>query len=119
MKRVVWKTTACDPLSSGVPRKDRKDRSEEVAIRFGENLRRCRRLAGLSQEELGERASLHRTEIGLLEKGQRVARIDTMIRLAGAMAIPPEELVAGIFWTPGEMREGDYSFGTARRASLN
>jgi transcriptional regulator with XRE-family HTH domain len=119
MNLVVWKTKDCQSLPSGVPRKDRNYRSEDVAIRFGQNLRRCRRVAGLSQEELGERASLHRTEIGMLEKGQRVARIDTMIRLAGAMAIPPEELVAGIFWTPGEAKEGSFSFGTARRASLN
>jgi hypothetical protein len=30
---------------------------------------------------LAKRASLHRTEIGLLEKGERVCRIDALIRL--------------------------------------
>jgi hypothetical protein len=39
----------------------------EVARRFGENLRRFRKEADVSQEELGLRCSLHRTEIGLLE----------------------------------------------------
>jgi ribosome-binding protein aMBF1 (putative translation factor) len=116
MHRTVWQSKGFVPLSSRVARKDRKDRSERVAIRFGENLRRCRRIAGLSQEELGERASLHRTEIGMLEKGQRVARIDTLVQLAGAMAIPPEDLVAGIAWTPGEAKDGDFSFGTPRRS---
>jgi len=86
-------------------------RSEALAIRFGENLRRCRRRAGLSQDELGERAALHRTEIGMLEHGQRVARIDTLIRLAGAMAIPPGELLEGIYWTVGDpRRESSFSF---------
>src|SRR6202789_1085409 len=103
-------------LPSRVARENRKVVSEGVALRFGENLRRCRRIAGLSQEELGERASLHRTEIGMLEKGQRVARIDTLVQLAGAMAIPPEDLVAGIAWTPGEAKDGDFSFGTPRRS---
>jgi ribosome-binding protein aMBF1 (putative translation factor) len=116
MHLLVWQSKDFVPLSSRVARKDRKDRSERVAIRFGENLRRCRRIAGLSQEELGERASLHRTEIGMLEKGQRVARIDTLVQLAGAMAIPPEDLVAGIAWTPGEAKDGDFSFGTPRRS---
>jgi transcriptional regulator with XRE-family HTH domain len=87
-----------------------------VAARFGENLRRCRRLAGLSQEELGARASLHRTEIGLLEHGQRVARIDTAVQLAGAMAIPPSELLEGIHWTPGEASPGGFSFSESRGA---
>lgn len=91
---------------------DRRRHSEKVAFRFGENLRRCRLLSGLSQEELGERASLHRTEIGKLEKGNRVARIDTLIRLAGAMAIRPEELVQGIQWTPAQARYGTFTFGT-------
>ena len=80
---------------------DRKSRTEGVAVKFGENLRRCRRRADMSQEELGSRASLHRTEIGLLENGKRVARIDTLIQLAGAMSIVPEELLDGIHWNAG------------------
>jgi transcriptional regulator with XRE-family HTH domain len=91
-------------------------RSEEVAARFGQNLVRCRRRAALSQEELGARASLHRTEIGLLEHGMRVARVDTLIKLAGAMAIPPSDLLEGIHWTPGETSGGGFSFGSSARA---
>jgi transcriptional regulator with XRE-family HTH domain len=74
----------------------------DVAHRFGENLRRSRRRAGISQEELGMRSSLHRTEIGLLERGARVPRIDTLVKIACALAIPPGELLAGIDWTPGD-----------------
>jgi transcriptional regulator with XRE-family HTH domain len=84
----------------------------DVARRFGENLRRCRRRAGFSQEELGMRSSLHRTEIGLLERGARVPRIDTLIKIASALAIPPSELIAGIEWTPGNTTSG--SFAIAR-----
>jgi transcriptional regulator with XRE-family HTH domain len=91
---------------------DRKGISEGVALRFGQNLRRARQLAGLSQEELGERAELHRTEVGRLERGDRIPRIDTLLRLAGAMAIPPAELVDGIDWTPAPQRRGAFSFGT-------
>jgi transcriptional regulator with XRE-family HTH domain len=98
-----------------VAREERKVISDGVALRFGQNLRRCRQLAGLSQEELGERASLHRTEIGKLEKGQRLARIDTLVRLAGAMAIRPEELVDGIHWTPAPTKIGTFTFGTPPR----
>jgi len=45
--------------------------SIDVARRFGENLRRARHKAGTSQEELGFRFGLRRTEIGLLERGAR------------------------------------------------
>jgi transcriptional regulator with XRE-family HTH domain len=94
---------------------DRTRLSDGVAVRFGQNLRRCRYLAGLSQEELGERAELHRTEIGRLERGDRIPRIDTMVRLAGAMAIRPERLIEGIDWTPAPARRGAFTFGTPPR----
>ncbi|HEX3737343.1 MAG TPA: helix-turn-helix domain-containing protein [Solirubrobacterales bacterium] len=64
-----------------------------MADRFGRNLRRLRRREGLSQARTAARASLDRTEIGLLEGGERVPRIDTLIRLAGAPAVPPGELL--------------------------
>jgi transcriptional regulator with XRE-family HTH domain len=77
-----------------------------VAERFGENLMIYRRRVGLSQEELGFRASLHRTEIGELERGVRVPRIDTLIKLAGALSVPPGDLLKGIAWISGGTRVG-------------
>jgi len=80
----------------------------DVAARFGENLTRYRRRANLSQEELGFRASLHRTEVGQLERGVRLPRIDTLIKLAGALSIPPGDLLKGVAWTPGRTKVGRF-----------
>lgn len=93
-----------------MPEEDRKARSREVAERLGENLRRARRRVGLSQEQVAIRASLHRTEIGLLERGGRVARVDTLVQLAGAMSVQPAELLDGIGWTPGGVLGGSFEF---------
>jgi transcriptional regulator with XRE-family HTH domain len=79
-----------------------------VAERFGENLMIYRRRAGLSQEELGFRASLHRTEIGELERGVRVPRIDTLVKLAGALSVPPGDLLKGVAWLPGQEHSGRF-----------
>jgi transcriptional regulator with XRE-family HTH domain len=87
-------------------------RSEDVARRFGDNLRRVRRREGLSQEQLAVRASLHRTEVGKLEGGERTCRIDTAIRLGGAMAVHPGELLDGIVWVPGQEIEGAFTFNS-------
>ncbi len=95
---------------TAVSEDDRKARSRDVAERFGENLRRARRRVGLSQEQVAVRASLHRTEVGLLERGGRVARIDTLIQLAGAMRVPSAELLEGITWTPGDLHGGAFEF---------
>jgi transcriptional regulator with XRE-family HTH domain len=75
-------------------------RPMDVAHRFGENLREARKRADLSQEQLGVRAGLHRTEIGLLERGTRVPRIDTLIRIAFSLGVPPGNLLTGMDWTP-------------------
>ncbi len=88
---------------------DGRLRSEEVATKFGRNLHRCRRRAAMSQEELGALAALHRTEIGMLENGTRLARVDTLMKLAGALAVSPVELLEGIHWNPGNPAEGNFS----------
>lgn len=80
----------------------------DIAKRFGANLRACRRHAGLSQEIVAIRASLHRTEIGLLERGERLPRIDTAIKVAGALGVPLDDLTEGIDWSPGETRPGRF-----------
>jgi len=81
----------------------------DVAARFGDNLRRQRKLADLSQEELSYRASLHRTEVSQLERGLRRARVDTVAKLAGAMEIDPGRLFEGIEWEPGDLRRGRFA----------
>jgi transcriptional regulator with XRE-family HTH domain len=81
-----------------------------VADQFGRNLAYCRRRAKLSQEELSFLAGLHRVTVGLLERGERIPRIDTLIKLAGALGISSAELLDGLEWQPGEMVAGSFHF---------
>ncbi len=80
----------------------------EVAARFGANLASARERSGITQEELSFGASLHRTEIGLLERGGRIPRIDTLAKLAGALGVPTSNLLDGIDWQPGEFTRGGF-----------
>jgi transcriptional regulator with XRE-family HTH domain len=79
-----------------------------IAWQFAENLLIARRRVGLSQEELGFRADLHRTEIGQLERGNRLPRIDTLMRLAGGLSVPPGDLLVGMRWKAGGTRVGRF-----------
>jgi transcriptional regulator with XRE-family HTH domain len=81
-----------------------------VADQFGRNLAYCRRRAKISQEELSFRASLHRTAIGMLERGERIPRIDTLVKLAGALGVSADELLDGLEWSPGAMVSGSFHF---------
>lgn len=82
---------------------------DDLRHRFGENLRRCRRRAGLSQEAAALRAGLHRTEIGLLESGGRLPRLDTILKVAGGIEVAPTELLDGMIWRPsGYAQHGSF-----------
>jgi transcriptional regulator with XRE-family HTH domain len=80
----------------------------DIAAKFGDNLVRCRRLADVSQDELSVRASVHRTEISQLERGLRIARIDTLVKLCASLEIDPSELLTGILWSPGDVQRGRF-----------
>ncbi|HVS84222.1 MAG TPA: helix-turn-helix transcriptional regulator [Gaiellaceae bacterium] len=68
----------------------------EPVERFAQNLRSLRESSGVSQEELGNRAGLHRTEVSLLERAGREPRLRTIVTLARALGVKPAELIDGI-----------------------
>jgi transcriptional regulator with XRE-family HTH domain len=71
-----------------------------VKGRFAENLILLRSRVGLSQGKTALRAGLHLTEISLLERGLRLPRLDTIVKLAGAVEVEPCELLARMAWRP-------------------
>lgn len=71
-----------------------------VAVQFGKNLRACRRRAGLVQGELAYRASMHRSEISMFERGEREPRLRSVVRLASALSAAVDDLLRGIEWKP-------------------
>ncbi|MFP5388494.1 MAG: helix-turn-helix domain-containing protein [Thermoleophilia bacterium] len=81
---------------------------KEVAARFGANLARARESAGITQEVLSFGVSLHRTEVGLLERGGRIPRIDTLVKLRDTLEVETDELIVGIVWLPGDFRPGGF-----------
>src|SRR4051794_5773433 len=86
--------------SSSSPRGMGETKVADSHARFAANLRRLRAEARLSQEELAFRAAIHRTQISLLEGGQRLPRFETLIKLAGSLEASPAALTEGIVWEP-------------------
>lgn len=95
-----------------------------LALGFGRNLGRQRRLADLSQQKLGDLTGLHRMDIGAIERGERLPRIDTILKVSAGVEASPCELMAGLRWYPGSQIEGKFrvedhslpSTGEARKA---
>lgn len=78
------------------------------ADQFGRNLLRQREQAGLSREELAELTELHRVDIGVIERGERSPRLDTILKLSAGVQASPCELLAGLRWRAGYYVEGEF-----------
>jgi transcriptional regulator with XRE-family HTH domain len=57
------------------------------------NLRRLRLDRGMSQEALAERAGIHRTYLGSVERAERNVAIDNICRLAWALGVELADLL--------------------------
>ncbi len=59
---------------------------------FGERVRLLRQARGLSQEGLAELATVHRTYLSSLERGERNVGLDNIYAIAAALGVAPAEL---------------------------
>jgi transcriptional regulator with XRE-family HTH domain len=68
--------------------------ARDVLVSFAGNLRSRRKELGLSQEQLGARASIQMADISRYESGSRDPRLSTVARLADALDLPIGDLLA-------------------------
>ncbi len=80
--------------------------ARQVAGILGPRIRRIRRGLDMSQEALAHNAEIHRTQVSLIEHGERLPRIDTVIKIAGGLGALPCVLLDGIAWEVGDRRPG-------------
>lgn len=70
-----------------------------VAV-FATNVRRRRLELGLSQEELAEAAGVHRTYVGMLERGEKNVTIYNIERIAAALRVEAAFLLEKSWMSP-------------------
>jgi transcriptional regulator with XRE-family HTH domain len=74
-------------------RSPRQRRSSQHAA-LGRALRALREEHGLSQEELGHRARLHRNHIDGIERGELNPSFSSLLKLARSLGVTPASLFA-------------------------
>lgn len=67
-----------------------------LSKKLGLRIRTARLKLGLSQEGLAERAELHRTYIGMVERGERNLTLVNLGRICTGLRITISELTKGI-----------------------
>jgi transcriptional regulator with XRE-family HTH domain len=60
---------------------------------LGETIRSYRKTAEMSQEKLAEKADLHHNYVGELERGEKAASIDTLVKVAKALDVHARDLL--------------------------
>lgn len=65
----------------------------DVLEKFGQKMQKVRKEAGVSQEELAAKLAMHRTYIGMIERGERNPTIRTLYKIAKALKVPSAELL--------------------------
>ena len=75
----------------------------DIAKTVGRRLRSCRQAQAFSQEKLAERAGLHPTYIGQVERGEKNLTIESLEKIAGALNMP----IADVFERIEERTQDD------------
>ena len=60
---------------------------KETLVRFGNKVREVRQKIGISQEELADRAGVHRTYIGMVERAEKNITLLNIEKIAEALGI--------------------------------
>ncbi|MGW4370099.1 helix-turn-helix domain-containing protein [Nocardia takedensis] len=68
----------------------------KIRTEFGKRLRRIRLERDLSQEELAERANLHRTYISSIERGVQSVSLDNIAKISRVLNVELSELFDGL-----------------------
>lgn len=59
----------------------------EVLILFGDKIRLLRKQNGLSQDEMADKAGVHRTYIGMIERAEKNITLTNINKLAKALGV--------------------------------
>lgn len=67
----------------------------DICIKFGNRVRKLRIAQGLSQETLAQKAGLHRTYIGGIERGERNISLINIQKISIALHVTIEDIMKG------------------------
>lgn len=65
----------------------------DMLEKFGQKMQKVRKGTGISQEELAAKLAMHRTYIGMIERGERNPTIRTLYKIAKALKVSSSDLL--------------------------
>jgi transcriptional regulator with XRE-family HTH domain len=83
-------------------------KSEEARMRLAANVERARRQHDYSVDLLSERSGIETEELEAIMRGEAQARVDSILRLAGALEVTAGDLYEGVAWVPDGDGGGEF-----------
>lgn len=71
-------------------------KKKEILVKFGKKVREERKKLGYSQEVLAEKAGVHRTYIGMIERGEKNITLANIQKVSKALKIKISKLTEGL-----------------------
>lgn len=92
-------------------------------IALGKNIRKHRKAAGMTQEELAECCECANSFIGLIERAKSIPSVETVVRIANALNVTVDMLLNESYVRPDlqylqELESSIRSYPRAKRAQL-
>ena len=76
---------------------------------IGKNIKKKRESKSWNQEELAIRTNLSTPYIGMIERGEKIPRLETFIRIANTLDATSDELLEGVIDRGFEIRMTQYT----------
>lgn len=76
---------------------------------IGKNIKKKREAKSWNQEELAARTNLSTPYIGMIERGEKIPRLETFVRITNALDTTPNELLEGVVNRGFEIRMTEYT----------
>ena len=73
-----------------------EEQKQQTRDRIGQRIARLRKLAGMSQEQLSERAGLQRTHVSRIEAGKYAVTLETIQAIAEALGMTVDIINPGL-----------------------
>ncbi|MGD9736296.1 MAG: helix-turn-helix domain-containing protein [Solirubrobacterales bacterium] len=80
----------------------------EPTRQFASNVQRAMAERGLTVSEVADRAELSLNHVNLILEGRRKVQLDTLVKLAGALDVAPEQLLDGVEWISDGQGGGEF-----------
>jgi transcriptional regulator with XRE-family HTH domain len=80
----------------------------EPTRQFASNVQRAMAEKELTISAVADRAELSLNHLNLILRGRRTVQLDTLVKLAGALDVPPEQLLEGVEWVSDGQGGGEF-----------